>query len=259
MTNTTNLTTFQFDQAPVRVITGENGEPLFCGKDVATILGYKRTSNALQQHCKGAAIQGPLETGGGTQQVRFITEGDLYRLIVGSKLPAAERFEKWVFEDVLPAVRKHGGYLTPQKLEDALLNPDVLIRLATDLKTERAKRVELEEKVEQDRPKVIFADAVSASKSTCLVGELAKMLAQNGVEIGQNRLFEKLRESGWLISRKGADWNMPSQKSIERGLFTIKETAITHSDGHVTVSRTPKVTGAGQTYFINKFLTEDAA
>lgn len=251
----TDLMPFKFDTTTIRTMTND-GAPMFCGKDVAAALGYKDRANALKLHCKGVAKYHPLKTAGGTQQVRFIGEADLYRLIFNSKLPAAERFERWVVEEVLPAIRKHGGYLTPAKVEEALLNPDTLIRLATNLKEEQEKRRALEAQIEADRPKTIFADAVATSSSTCLVGELAKMLCGNGIDIGQNRLFEWLRQNGYLISRGGSDKNMPTQRSMDMKLFRIKETAVTHSDGHVTVSRTPKVTGKGQAYFINLFLDE---
>lgn len=250
----TEITPFDFHGQQVRVHVDEHGAPLFCGKDVATVLGYANTKDALARHCKGVAKRYPLQTSGGTQEARFITEPDLYRLIVSSKLPAAREFESWVFEEVLPAIRKHGGYLTPAKVEEVLTDPDTIIRLATDLKKERTRRAVLEAQAKVDRPKVLFADAVSTSSSTCLVGELAKILRGNGVEIGQNRLFAWMRDNGFLISRRGSDWNMPTQRAMEQGLFKIKETAITHSDGHVTVNRTPKVTGKGQEYFIARLL-----
>jgi anti-repressor protein len=169
-------------------------------------------------------------------------------------MPAAAKFENWVFNEVLPTIRKHGAYMTPEKIEEALLNPDTLIKLATDLKLERARRHELEAKTLADRPKVIFADSVTASETTILIGELAKILKQNHIDIGQNRLFQWLRDEGYLIKRKGTDFNMPTQYAMELGLFYIKETAITHSDGHISVSKTTKVTGKGQEFFINKFL-----
>ena len=154
----------------------------------------------------------------------------------------------------MPSIRKHGAYLTDNALEEALTSPDFLIKLATQLKEEKEQRKQLEAKVEQDKPKVLFADSVSASKSSILVGELAKILKQNGVDTGQFRLFAWLRENGYLIKREGSDYNMPTQKSAEMGLFEVKQTIITHSDGHITTNKTPKVTGKGQVYFINKFM-----
>lgn len=251
---TTNIQTFSnANFGEVRTLE-QNGKVLFCGKDVATALGYENPSKAIRDHCKGGPIRYPLETAGGTQQIRFITEGDLYRLIASSKLPSAQKFEAWVFDDVLPSIRKHGGYLTPEATEKALTDPDFIIQLATSLKEERAKRAALEAENEANKPKVLFADAVATSHTSILVGDLAKILKGNGLNIGANRLFTLLREDGYLIKRQGSDWNMPTQRAMELGLFKIKETAVTHSDGHVTVNKTPKVTGKGQLYFIKRYL-----
>lgn len=245
-----------FDSAEfgtVRTIETEDGKVLFCGKDVAAALNYVSTANAISAHCKGVTeIMTP--TAGGKQMMKFITEGDLYRLIVHSRRPDAERFEAWVFDEVLPTIRKHGAYMTENTLEKALTSPDFLIQLATKLKEEQDKRRKLETKIEQDKPKIVFADAVSTSKTSILIGDLAKILKQNGIQIGANRLFEWLRKNGYLISRKGTDWNMPTQKSMELGLFEIKETSVTHANGYFTISKTSKVTGKGQQYFVNKFL-----
>lgn len=173
-----------------------------------------------------------------------------------SQQPKADSFMDWVWE-VIDSIRKHGGYLTPQKVEEILLNPDTIIRLATDLKKEREQRKQLEHKVEQDKPKVLFADAVETAKTSILVGELAKLLRQNGVKIGQNRLFEWLRQNGYLIARAGHDHNMPTQYSMEHGLMEIKERTINNPDGSTYITRTPKITGKGQQYFINKFLGDE--
>jgi len=247
------LQVFKNDQFGQIRMLEENGRILFCGSDAAKALGYSNPRDALARHCRGV-VKRDAPTASGLQEMSFIPEGDLYRLITHSKLPSAEQFERWVFDDVLPSVRKHGGYLTPAKIEEVLLNPDTIIKLATALKEEQAKNRELAAKVEEDKPKVLFADAVAASEGTILVGELAKILKGNGVEIGQNRLFERLRNDGYLIKRRGTDYNMPTQRAMEMGLFKIKETTITHPDGHVTVSKTPKVTGKGQRYFVNLFL-----
>ena len=184
----------------------------------------------------------------------FIPENVFYRLAMKAKNETAEAFQAKIADEVIPAIRKHGAYMTPETIEKVLSNPDTIIRLATDLKAEQEKRRALEAKAEADKPKVLFADAVSTAKSSILVGELAKLLKQNGVDIGQNRLFAWLRENDYLIKRQGTDYNMPSQYSMERGWFEIKETAVSHSDGHVSVTNTPKVTGKGQQYFINLFL-----
>ena len=237
----------------VRTVTDDNGKILFCGKDVATALGYKKTADAISAHCKGVC-EIPTPSNGGVQMMKYITEGDVYRLTFGSKLPSAEKFTDWVADEILPTIRKHGAYMTENTLEKALTSPDFLIQLATQLKEEQAQRKALEVQIEADKPKTIFADAVSVSKTSILVGELAKLLKQNGIEIGQNRLFAWLREKGYLISRKGTDYNMPTQKSMELKLFEIKENSITHSDGHTSITKTPKVTGKGQIYFINIFL-----
>ena len=243
----------------IRTLTID-GEPWFVGKDVAERLGYSNPRDALSKHAdaedKGVA---KCDTPSGAQEMTIINESGLYSLVLSSKLPTAKAFKRWVTSEVIPAIRKHGGYLAPEKLEEALLNPDTLIRLATDLKAEREHRRALEAEREANQPKVLFADAVSASKTSILIGELAKLLKQNGVNIGQNRLFAWMRQNGFLISRTGTDFNMPTQKAMERQLFEIKETAITHSDGHVTVSKTPKVTGIGQQYFVNRFLKEGGA
>mgnify|MGYP002766506231 FL=1 len=246
----------------------ENGEVLFCGSDVAKALGYAKPQNALNAHCRGALKRGiGVQTGmkaDGTPamqdvEMTFIPESDLYRLVFSSKLPTAEKFTDWVTMEVLPTVRKHGAYMTPDTLDRMIASPEFGIKLLSALQEEREQRANLESKVEADAPKVLFADAVSASKTSILVGELAKLLKQNGVDIGQHRLFRWMRENGYLIRRNGTDFNMPTQKSMDLGLFTVKETAITHSDGTVTVSKTTKVTGKGQQYFIQKFLGEEVA
>ena len=183
-----------------------------------------------------------------------VNESGLYNVILRSDKPEAKPFRKWVTSKVLPSIRKHGAYMTPQKIEEVLLNPDTIIKLATELKAEQEKRVALESKVEQYKPLVAFANSVSVAKTSILVGELAKLLKQNGVDMGQNRLFAWMRENGYLISRKGTDYNMPTQRSMEMELFEIKESTISHGDGHTSISKTPKVTGKGQIYFINLFL-----
>lgn len=247
----------------------EDGAVLFCGADVARALGYSKPQNAISTHCRGALKRGiGVETGkraDGTPAMQnvemlFIPESDLYRLVFSSKLPSAERFTDWVTQEVLPSVRKHGAYMTPETLQAAILNPDYLLQVVTALKSETDKRKALEADnsrlvVENAQlvPKAIFADAVSASDTDILVGELAKLLRQNGVDMGEKRLFAWLRDNGYLIRRKGSDYNMPTQRSMELGLFRIKETAVTHSGGNITVSKTPKITGKGQQYFLERF------
>lgn len=236
----------------------EDGKGLFCGKDIADALGYDQPHKAVERHCRyGMKYTVPHpQSKDKTIEMIFIPEGDVYRLIAHSKLPAAERFEQWVFDEVLPSIRKHGAYITTQKIEEIMNDPDSWIKLLTALKNEREEKEQLKVQVTEDKPKVVFADAVSVSDGTILIGELAKILKGNGLNIGQNRLFERLRQEGFLIKRRGTDYNAPTQMAMELGLFKVKETAITHSDGHVTISKTTKVTGKGQQYFINKYLME---
>lgn len=191
-------------------------------------------------------------TDGKMYYTKLYTAKGIYEICRFSRQPKADKFMDWVW-DVVESIRKHGAYMTPQRIEEVLLNPDTIIQLATALKEEQQKRLEAEKKLEEQKPKVLFADAVTASKTSILIGELAKILRQNGINIGQNRLFQWLRDNGYLIKRKGSDYNMPTQYSMELGLFEVKETTITHSDGHISISKTPKVTGKGQIYFINKF------
>lgn len=248
----------------VRMVEVE-GKPYAVGVDVAKALDYAKPSQAVIDHCKGIRKLG-IPSAGGVQETNVIPEGDIYRLIVKaadqSKNPVikekAERFESWLFDEVVPSIRKHGAYMTPETIEKAILNPDFIINLAGVLKEEQQKNALLTEQIEQEKPKVIFADSVAASNTSILVGEMAKILKQNGIDVGQNRLFAWMRENGYLISRKGTDYNMPTQYSMNLGLFTIKETTINHSDGHVSVSKTVKVSGKGQLYFVNKFLNPAA-
>lgn len=184
----------------------------------------------------------------------FIPENIFYRLAMKAKNEAAERFQAKIADEVIPSIRRHGMYATEVTIERMLGDPDAMIKVLTALKEEREQRKALESKVETDRPKVLFADAVSASDSTILVGELAKLISQHGVDIGQRRLFQWMRDNGYLIRREGTDHNMPTQRAMELGLFSIKETAITCPDGQIRVTKTVRVTGKGQQYFINKFL-----
>lgn len=230
----------------------DDGKVLFCGRDAAKALGYAKPENAISAHCKGTLKRG-IPTQGGEQMMNFIPEGDLYRLIANSKLPSAEKFERWVFDEVLPSIRKHGAYMTPETIEAALLNPDTLIQLATTLKQEREQRMALAAKVEEDRPKVLFADAVDASHTSILIGDLAKLIRQNGVDIGQNRLFAWMRDNDYLI-KAGERRNMPTQRAMDMELYEVKERTVSNPDGSVRITRTVKVTGKGQTYFINRFL-----
>lgn len=250
----TNLQTWSYENSEIRTVE-KNGEPWFVGKDVAAVLGYAKPENAIARHVDDEdKSTTPFQGTAYETRATIINESGLYSLILSSKLPNAKKFKRWVTSEVLPSIRKHGAYMTDQTLEQALTSPEFLIQLATQLKEEKEQRKQLEAKVEQDKPKVLFADSVSASKSSILVGELAKILKQNGVDTGQFRLFAWLRENGYLIKREGSDYNMPTQRSAEMGLFEVKQTIITHSDGHITTNKTPKVTGKGQVYFVNKFM-----
>ena len=244
---------FNFHGQNVRTVT-INDEAYFVGKDVAKILRYSNTQRSVNAHVDSEDKRGyQISTPYGTQEMTVINESGLYSLILSSKMPQAKEFKHWVTSEVLPAIRKHGAYMTPQTIEKALLNPDTIINLATQLKKEQEQRKQLQAENEQMKPKALFADAVSTSNSSILIGQLAKILRQNGVNIGQNRLFAWMRKNGYLGTR-GSNRNIPTQRSMDLGLFKTKETVINHSDGHTTVNITTKVTGKGQQYFINKFL-----
>lgn len=233
----------------IRTVEIDN-KPYFMASDVARALGYSRPNDAISAHCR-ATVKHSIPISGKMQEVNFIPEGDIYRLVVHSKLPQADKFERWVFDEVLPSIRKHGGYISGQEnLSDEEL-------LAKALLVAQNKIAEKNKEIERMKPKEVFADAVSASQTSILIGDLAKMICQNGVKIGQKRLFEWLRNNGYLIKRKGSDWNMPVQRVMEMGLFEIKETHHIDGNGCNITKRTPKVTGKGQVYFINKFLGEN--
>lgn len=226
---------------------------------VARGLGFTKKADSGNEVVNWTRVRSYLAALGVVQKCTtgdFIPENIFYRLAMKAKNEAAEKFQAKVADEIIPAIRKHGAYMTPGTLDQMISSPEFGIRLLTELKSEQERRRALEEKVNTDAPKVLFSEAVSASKNTMLIGELAKVLKQNGIEIGQTRLFAWMRSHGFLIRRAGSDYNMPTQKAMEKGLFEIKETAVTHSDGHVTVSRTPKVTGKGSIYFVNRFLKD---
>lgn len=247
------------DFGEIRTIE-ENGKVLFCGSDIARALGYADTAKAIKLHCKedGWAFCPVTDSLGREQQAKFINEGNVYRLITHSKLPTAQKFESWVFDEILPSIRKHGAYMTDDTLEKALSSPDFLIQLATKLKEEQEKRAELEEQIEKDKPKVLFAQAVETAHTSILIGDLAKILKQNGVDVGQKRLFERLRAEGFLM-KNGSSYNLPTQRAMEMKLFEVKESTVNNPDGSIRVNKTTKVTGKGQTYFVNRFLSEGSA
>lgn len=241
----------------VRIID-KGGQPWFVGKDVADILGYSNSSKAIPQHVDDEDRQKQnLPTAQNGKLVAaswLINESGLYSLILSSKMPKAKEFKRWVTSEVIPAIRKTGGYIAgSENMTDAEIMAKAVLVAQSTIRQRDQRIKELESDVAAAKPKVLFADAVSASDSTILIGDLAKILKQNGHPIGQKRLFNWMREQGYLIKRAGADYNSPTQRAMEMGLFKIKETAISHSDGHVSVSKTTKVTGKGQQYFINKF------
>lgn len=227
-----------------------DGEPWFVGKDVATALGYKDSVNALKSHVSEEDKGGwRIATQYGEREAVIINESGLYSLILSSKLDSAKRFKRWVTAEVLPSIRKSGGYIAGQdEMSDTELLAKALLVAQRQIEQRNAQIAEMQ-------PKALFADAVAASHTSILIGELAKILKQNGVDIGQNRLFETLRQQGYLIRRNGTDYNSPTQRAMELGLFEVKESTVGNPDGSVRVTRTTKVTGKGQQYFINKFLS----
>lgn len=226
-----------------------DGEPWFVGKDIAEVLGYSNPRKAMGDHIddedKGVT---KCDTLGGQQNLVIINESGLYSLILGSKLPTAKKFKHWVTSEVLPAIRRHGAYMTDEKAFDVTHNSSGL----ADLLQQAADQLKQKDiQIERMKPKALFADAVATADTSILVGQLAKILRQNGVQIGQNRLFNWLRENGYL-GKTGNNRNLPTQKAMELGLFEIKESTFQNPDGSVRITRTPKVTGKGQIYFIEK-------
>jgi len=234
-------------------IYGDFEDPLFKADEVAKWIEHSNVSKMLESVDDNEKIKLEVGTLTNGYSAWFLTEDGLYEVLMQSRKPIAKKFKKKV-KEILKDVRKYGMYATDELLD----NPDLIIKMATRLKEEKEKNKKLEDKMKENKPKVLFADSVETSKNTILIGELAKIIKQNGVDIGQKRLFSWLRDNGFLIKREGTDYNMPTQKSMELELFEIKETAVTHSDGHISINKTPKVTGKGQVYFINKFLKDIA-
>ena len=245
---------FDFKGAALRTLTDEAGEPWFVAKDVCDILGHSNVSMALDRLDDDERSKFNLGRQGETN---IVNEAGLYVLVLGSRKPEAHEFKRWVTHEVLPQIRRTGGYIPTTDADDdmTILAKAVMIGQRT-MEAQRRRIAEQSEHLKALEPKARFADAVAASDGTCLIGELAKMLRQNGLDIGQNRLFEILRQDGYL-GKAGSNRNVPTQKAMDLGLFRIKETAITHSDGHVTINRTAKVTGKGQTYFISRYCPDD--
>lgn len=247
------------DFGAVRVVE-QNGEPWFVAKDVCDALELGNSRQALTRLENDEKADVILNDGSQNRKMNIVNEYGLYNLVLASRKPEAKAFKRWITHEVIPAIRKTGGYIAgSENLSDAeLMAKAVLVAQAT-IKQRDERIAELEGDTKRMKPKEIFADAVSASDQTILIGDLAKLIHQNGHAIGQKRLFEWLRQNGYLIKRFGGDYNSPTQKAMDMGLFRIKETAVTHADGHVSVSKTTKVTGKGQQYFINKFLGEKGA
>lgn len=249
------ISIFKKDGFQLRTIS-DNGEIWFVAKDVAEALEYTYWQPNIVAHVPDfwKGIKRINTVNRGEQEMLCLTEQGLYFFLGRSDKKKALPYQIWIAGEVVPSIRKHGAYLTPQTQEELIQNPDFIIRLAQELKAERIKVKALQEQSEKDRPKVIFAEAVDASNSSILIGNLAKLLRQNGINIGQNRLFTWLRNNGYLCKCKGERWNMPTQASIEKGFFEVKETVINNPDGTTKITHTTKVTGKGQIYFVNIFL-----
>ena len=232
-----------------------NSEPMFCLSDICKSLGLSQPSKVKERLNEKGVRTIPTLTSGGEQNLLYINEPNLYKVIFQSRKESAERFTDWVTSEVLPSIRKNGGYIAGQETlsDDELLSKALLV--AHNKIAERDKIIEQKQaRIEQMKPKAIFADAVATSRTSILIGDLAKLICQNGYQIGQKRLFEWLRNNGYLCKRKGTQWNMPTQKSMDLGLFEVKESVHVNSNGCNIVTRTPKATGKAQIYFVNKFL-----
>lgn len=238
---------FDFRGTSLRTLTDEAGEPWFVAKDVCDILGHSNVSMALDRLDDDERSKFNLGRQGETN---IVNEAGLYVLVLGSRKPEAHEFQRWVTHEVLPSIRKHGGYMAGQERMTPEQMALASMRWLQSKVDEQAKQLKAQE------GKVLFANAVETARSSILVGDFAKILKSNGIDIGPRRLFAWLREHGWLIKAKGSSWNMPTQKAMDLHLFEIKETTISHSDGHTTINKTPKMTGKGQTYFAKLFLAK---
>ena len=266
--NNSELKIFNYEDNQIRT-TIQDGEIWWIAKDVCDVFGETNRNRAMQSLNDDEKGYTQMTTPKGVQKLAIINEAGLYSLlfamrptkargisdeVINERQNKLNKFKRWVTHEVLPSIRKHGAYITSAKMEELMNDPDTWVKLIRTLQQERREKESLKNQVEKDKTKVIFCDAVSASDSDILVSEMAKILKGNGIDIGEHRLFERLRNEGFLIRRKGTDKNIPTQRSMNLGLFKITETAITHSDGHVTVAKTPKITGKGQVYFIKYFL-----
>lgn len=238
---------FDFKGAPLRTLTDKAGEPWFVAKDVCAILEISNPSDALKRLDDDERSRFNLGRQGETN---IVNEAGLYVLVLGSRKPEAHEFQRWVTHEVLPSIRKHGGYMAGQERMTPEQMALASMRWLQSKVDEQAKQLKAQE------GKVLFANAVETARTSILVGDFAKILKSNGIDIGPRRLFAWLREHGWLIKAKGSSWNMPTQKAMDLHLFEVKETTISHSDGHTTINKTPKMTGKGQTYFAKLFLAK---
>ena len=271
MENNNALQVFTNGEFKIRSLTENDGSIWFVAKDVAQALDYSEASNparlmqSVPEIWKGVKrfhTTSDKSTARPYQEMLCLTEQGVYFFLGRSDKPKALPYQMWIAGDVVPSIRKHGAYLTQKTQEELINNPDLIIRLAQEIKDERAKNAilheeknALEAKVENDKSKVVFAESVEASPDSILVRDLAKKLRQNGFIIGGNRLFAELRERGFLI-KCGSDYNMPTQKSMELGLMEILTRTINRGNGEVKICQTPKITGKGQVYFMNLFLGE---
>lgn len=248
------LQTFNHEQFGRLEVLNIDGKEYFPANDIARKLEYKNPSDAVNRHCRsGGVVFHEVLTRGGMQSKKFITEGNLYRLITNSEMPQAEKFESWVFDEVLPSIRKHGAYMTPETIEQALLNPDTLIKLATNLKQEQTKRIEAEKTIEQQQPLVAFAETCMTSDKSLLVRELAKLASKQGIKTGEKRLWQKLREWKLVFANK----NEPYQEYVDRGYFEIAQGVKETNKGSFTWL-TMRVKPKGQAYIINRLKKEVA-
>lgn len=242
---------FDFKGAALRTLTDEAGEPWFVLKDCMSILDLGNPTETVKMFDKDEfSTTEVIDSIGRRQQTYIISEPGLYRLVMKSRKPEAKEFQRWVTHEVLPSIRKHGGYMAGQERMTPEQMALASMRWLQSKVDEQAKQLKAQE------GKVLFANAVETARKSILVGDFAKILKSNGIDIGPRRLFAWLREHGWLIKAKGSSWNMPTQKAMDLHLFEVKETTISHSDGHTTINKTPKMTGKGQTYFAKLFLAK---
>lgn len=240
---------FMYSNQEVRS-TVINGDPWFVAKDVCDVLEISNPTQAINRLDEDERSMLNIGRQG---EANVVNESGLYSLILGSRKPEAKQFKRWITHEVIPSIRQHGAYMTPSTIEKVLTDPDFIIQMANQMKTEQEKNRVLQQKIEADKPKVHFAESVEISKDSILVADLAKLLRQKGVEIGEHRLYRWLREEGYLI-KSGSEYNRPTQRSMELGLFEVKTGHRGSSDGTIKLTYTSKVTGKGQIYFINKFL-----